>query len=720
MIEEYPDQEQRSAICYSQLRKERGEKTAPPTEEMLRDATKTVVWIGKLDESPDLDWLPEDVKDLRPLITGRAIHPIKTFHPSEWISERVYLEEELARAAPGFVGTTPYLDHFLALEGWNVVATKYEDGELKYAVVPKEGRELEAIRSGVINQTSIEFDWMVPGGGLKYVDGVAPYGFKPLHISFLEKMKAGDPSTTVHLWENKIVPGIKTRSLDNIKEGLVDMEKNPTDDKLGLEERLEWSLLKDRAIILHGQTDEYICQKVSRRLEFLGRESKDPIHIILNSVGGSVYDGLLVFDTIKNLTAKGIPVVCEARGLAASMGCIILQAGTKRLATPHTRLLIHEVSSWQWGETTQLEEQTEELRKLNSMLNQIIAERTGKTVEEIGELTKKTDYWMSAQEALDFGLVDEIVQAGSPTFESVRHLDGRIREYSRVSRMNKQKIKERIEMVEAKVATITNLLEDVARSIKTLKEQVEPATLTGDDTLPEISPEVPITTEAACKAAGGEWDAEHNQCLQKPIVPVTDVQAAKEPPIETRDVAIAEATTKEECESAGGTWNAESETCKMPEPTESVGEQGEPKSDAERAKAHFNISDEDWEAMSEEERQAKIDALPPVGSKRVEEAVPTTKDACEAAGGTWNAESKTCKLPEPVTEAIGLRKKLFKANQDIASIRSQKEAVEDQSRMFRESIEATLPDKMVWRNWSFGPQTFLKKVRKTLGLNPEA
>lgn len=160
------------------------------------------MWIGRLDESIDLSWLPEDVKNLRPLITGRAIHPIKTYHPHEWPETRVYLEEELAKAAEGWIGTTPTFEHAWEIDGWKVVATKYSDGELKYAIQPQHDNILELVRNGKIKHASIGFDWMVPGGGIKFVNGIAPYGFKPLDIALLKDLPPGDPSTTVHLWEN--------------------------------------------------------------------------------------------------------------------------------------------------------------------------------------------------------------------------------------------------------------------------------------------------------------------------------------------------------------------------------------------------------------------------------------------------------------------------------------------------------------------------------------
>ena len=176
-----------------------------------------------------------------------------------------------------------------------------------------------------------------------------------------------------------------------------------------LDDFLTWKLLQKRILIFHGTVDENQIQDISIKLEYLGSVSKKPIKIVLNSVGGEVYSGLLLFDTIKDLIKNGIEVTCEVRGLAASMGIIILQAGTRRLAAKYSRLLVHEVSSWSFGKATELEEQTEETKKVNEMLATILSERSGKTVQEIQNLIKKKEYWMSAEEALQLKFIDEII-----------------------------------------------------------------------------------------------------------------------------------------------------------------------------------------------------------------------------------------------------------------------------------------------------------------------
>jgi len=176
-----------------------------------------------------------------------------------------------------------------------------------------------------------------------------------------------------------------------------------------LDDKIDEALLENRIVVLNGELKEIMVDRVCRRLIFLGTKTKGKIKLILNSVGGEVYLGLLIYNTIEALKKKGIKIEIVTRGLAASMGCIILQAGTKRKASKHTRFLIHEISTFTFGKSSEVKEAAEETVKLNNMLREIFAERTGKTEEEIEKLWHKRDVWMSAKEALEFGLIDEIV-----------------------------------------------------------------------------------------------------------------------------------------------------------------------------------------------------------------------------------------------------------------------------------------------------------------------
>jgi len=152
-----------------------------------------------------------------------------------------------------------------------------------------------------------------------------------------------------------------------------------------------------------------MAKDVVKELLYVSLKNTEPIKVILNSVGGEVYAGLLIYNTIKDLVKQGINVEVEARGLAASMGCIILQSGSKRTASKNTRFLIHEVATWDWGKVTEMEEKVIEVRKVNNMLRDIISERSGHPKEEIDKLWTKKDVWYSADEAKEFGLIDEVI-----------------------------------------------------------------------------------------------------------------------------------------------------------------------------------------------------------------------------------------------------------------------------------------------------------------------
>jgi ATP-dependent Clp protease protease subunit len=394
-------------------------KPRPKTQEAFR-------WVG--------DIIPEE-REGRYFVRGEAIHPCKTYHPNEWPEVREYLEEELQAAAETLTGKPLLLDHSIVLGPPNrVLKSAWEDGAVEY-VAEVDEKIYNLVKSGEINHVSIEYDWKV----LEKVDGIAPRRIVFTGLSLLKQLKPGDPEASVEVWEGIIreLKEMSDRMSDTQEEASRETSEEPQEEgkKEGyshlrqeaeiqlkwepktLDEFIDLELLKNRTIVFHGEVSRVTCEEAAKKLEYLGMISKKPIKVILNSVGGYVYDGLLVFDTIRKLVQSGIDVTCEARGLAASMGAIILQAGSRRIATPNTRFLIHEVSSWTWGKASDIEEQTEELKKVNDMLKNILSERTGKSPEEIERIWHKRDVWMSAEEAKAFGLIDEIVD--ETFFESV-------------------------------------------------------------------------------------------------------------------------------------------------------------------------------------------------------------------------------------------------------------------------------------------------------------
>ncbi len=175
-------------------------------------------------------------------------------------------------------------------------------------------------------------------------------------------------------------------------------------------------LLKDRNIFLCEEVTAESCNELIKELLFMESEDDSkPINLFINSPGGSVTDGLAVYDTIRLLKS---PVTAIVTGLAASMGSIILLACDKdrRFMLPSSRIMVHDCS---WGHRDfggrkpyEIEEELNQLKATNERLLSIIAERTGKTVEEVAEVTKYDSYF-SASEAIEFGLASKIIDTDS-------------------------------------------------------------------------------------------------------------------------------------------------------------------------------------------------------------------------------------------------------------------------------------------------------------------
>ena len=167
-------------------------------------------------------------------------------------------------------------------------------------------------------------------------------------------------------------------------------------------------LLKDRVIMLNGQVEEHMANLVVSQLLFL--ESEDPdadITVYINSPGGSVTAGLAIYDTMQYITPD-VATICT--GMAASMGAVLLCAGQegKRTALPHSRVMIHQPLGGAQGQASDIEITAREIIKLKDELYQIIAKHSGQTMEKI-TLNSDRDYWMKAEEAKAYGMVDEVL-----------------------------------------------------------------------------------------------------------------------------------------------------------------------------------------------------------------------------------------------------------------------------------------------------------------------
>ena len=168
-------------------------------------------------------------------------------------------------------------------------------------------------------------------------------------------------------------------------------------------------LMMDRIIFLGVPIDDYVANIIQAQLLFLESvDSKKDIQIYLNTPGGSVYAGLGIYDTMQYI-APDIATICT--GIAASMGAVLLCAGQagKRTALPHSRILIHQPMGGAEGQASDIEITAREILKLKKELYDIIANHSGQPFKKI-EKDADRDYWMTAEEAKAYGMIDEILQ----------------------------------------------------------------------------------------------------------------------------------------------------------------------------------------------------------------------------------------------------------------------------------------------------------------------
>jgi ATP-dependent Clp protease protease subunit len=172
-------------------------------------------------------------------------------------------------------------------------------------------------------------------------------------------------------------------------------------------------LLRERIIFLGTGIDDQVADALVAQLLFL--EAEDPekdIQIYINSPGGSVTAGLAIYDTMQQV-APDVVTICY--GLAASMGAFLLSGGTKgkRLALPNARIMIHQPLGGAQGQAVDIEIQAKEILFLKDTLNGLMAEHTGQPLEKIAEDTDR-DYFLSPAEAVQYGLIDRVVEDGAP------------------------------------------------------------------------------------------------------------------------------------------------------------------------------------------------------------------------------------------------------------------------------------------------------------------
>ena len=168
-------------------------------------------------------------------------------------------------------------------------------------------------------------------------------------------------------------------------------------------------LLKERIIFLTGPIDDNIASLICAQILFLESENpKKEISFYINSPGGIVWSGLAIYDTMQYVSSK-IMTICI--GQAASAGSLLLTAGEKgmRFSLPNSRIMVHQPSGGMQGQVTDIEIQTNEIRKTKDKLNEIYSKHTGKKISEISSIMERDKYF-SADEAIKFGLIDKVVK----------------------------------------------------------------------------------------------------------------------------------------------------------------------------------------------------------------------------------------------------------------------------------------------------------------------
>jgi len=169
-------------------------------------------------------------------------------------------------------------------------------------------------------------------------------------------------------------------------------------------------LLKERIIFLGTPIDDQVANVIVAQLLFLSHEDPDKsIQMYINSPGGQIYAGLAILDTMKMISNK---ISTVAVGVTASFGTVLLAAGTKgqRFALPHATIHMHQPLGGAQGQASDIEIQAKEILRLKARLNEIMAEATGQTLEVIERDTER-DYYLDAQAAVDYGLVDQILKS---------------------------------------------------------------------------------------------------------------------------------------------------------------------------------------------------------------------------------------------------------------------------------------------------------------------
>ena len=192
---------------------------------------------------------------------------------------------------------------------------------------------------------------------------------------------------------------LSDRLLGEIVEAVKELVKKEQSDRL-------------RDIYLVGDIEKDTARQAIERLRELANDSRNPITIYINSAGGNVTDGLAIHDTVRYLVSLGYEITIVVQGMAYSMGSVVLQAASpgKRFAFPHSWIMIHEPAKWAgWQSTSAAAQHLDRLKQMQSQIYRILADRSGKPLRQIIRDTKRTDFYLDAVSARDYGLIDVVL-----------------------------------------------------------------------------------------------------------------------------------------------------------------------------------------------------------------------------------------------------------------------------------------------------------------------
>ena len=167
-----------------------------------------------------------------------------------------------------------------------------------------------------------------------------------------------------------------------------------------------------REVYLIGDIEKDTARATIERLRELAADNMKPLTLYINSAGGNVTDGLALHDTIRHIVSRGVEVTIVVQGMAYSMGSIVLQAASpgRRLAFPHSWIMIHEPAKWAgWQSTSAAAQHLERLKQMQDQIYRILSARSGKPLRQIIRDTKRTDLYLDAQRALDYGVIDAVM-----------------------------------------------------------------------------------------------------------------------------------------------------------------------------------------------------------------------------------------------------------------------------------------------------------------------